>query len=255
MKIRALLIDDEPLARIRLKSLLLPYEADIEIVGEASSAEQAQERIAETHPDLIFCDIQLHNVNALDMLQQIEDEDFMIVFTTAYDEFALRSFEENVIDYLLKPIREERFEKTFEKIKNYFSPASTPENFSAENIAALLSKIESHDKSYQKRIQVRIGTRTLLINTDEIIRFKSEDKYTIVYTPAMQYIIDTPLIELEKRLDPQQFIRVHRAHLVAIDYIAEIQRTDVGKMHIILKDKARTSILVSRNFVKRIRDL
>ena len=106
-----------------------------------------------------------------------------------------------------------------------------------------------------QRVQVKIGNKIILVPIDEVIRFKSEDKYTVVYTLTNQYIIDTPLIELEVLLDPRQFVRVHRAHLLAADYIAEIQREEAGRLCVVLKDKYKTVVPVSRNFVKRVRSL
>ena len=251
---RTLIGDDEPLARMRMRSLLEVYPEDIEIIGEAGFYEDAVEKIKDLHPDLVFLDIQLADKNAFSLLKEVENENFMIVFTTAYDEYALKSFDEDVIDYLLKPISEERLEKTMKKIRNFFKTENTqlPADFSLQKLVNLVSK---SGEDYLERIQVKIGDRILLVNVDEIIRFKSEDKYTLIYTPSSQYIIDTPLIELEKRLDPKQFIRVHRANLVAIDYIAEIQRIEAGHLCIVLRDKARTVITVSRNFVKRVRNL
>lgn len=255
MKIRTLIVDDEPLARVRMNSMLAEYADDFDIVGEAGSASQAVEQIKALHPDLVFLDIQMPDKDAFEMLPEVADEDFAIVFTTAYDEYALKSFEFDVIDYLLKPIAEERLEKTVEKIRNYFpseSESSLPADFSLEKLASLMAK---NSKQYMQRVQVKLGNRTLLLSLDEVIRFKSEDKYTIVYTTNSQYVIDTPLVELEENLDPQQFVRVHRAHLVAIDYIAEIQKVDAGRISVVLRDKARTSITVSRNFVKSVRSL
>ena len=109
--------------------------------------------------------------------------------------------------------------------------------------------------SYLQRIQVKIGDRILLVNVDEIIRFQSEDKYTTIYTPTGQFVIDTPLVDLEKKLDPSMFVRIHRAHLVAIDYIAEIRKSDISRLVVVLRDKNRTQLLVSRNFVKTVRSL
>ena len=108
---------------------------------------------------------------------------------------------------------------------------------------------------YLQRLQVKIGDRILLVNVDEIIRFQSEEKYTTVYTLSGQHVIDTPLVDLEKKLDPRQFVRIHRAHLVAIDYIAEIRKTDMSRLSVVLRDKDRTQLLVSRNFVKKVRSL
>lgn len=254
MKVKTLIVDDEPLARMRMQSMLAKFDDDIEIVGEAGSAMEAVEQIKALHPDLVFLDIQMPDNDAFGMLHEVEDEDFAIVFTTAYDEYALRSFEFDVIDYLLKPIADDRLEKTIEKVRNYFpdEQPQLPADFSLEKLAKIMA---AGRKQYLQRIQVKIGDRILLVNVDEIVRFKSEDKYTVIYTTNSQYIIDTPLVDLEESLDPQQFVRVHRAHLVAIDYIAEIQRIEAGRICVVLRDKARTNIAVSRNFVKRVREL
>ncbi len=258
MKCKTLIVDDEQLARMRMRSLLERYPEDIEIVGEAETAAQAKEKIKELNPDLLFLDIQMPDQDAFEMLAGVE-ESFSIVFTTAFDDYALRSFDEDVIDYLLKPIEEERLEKTIEKIRAHclqnassLTVDSLPADFSWQSLKTAISQATAN---YLQRIQVKIGDRILLVNVDEIIRFKSEDKYTVIYTPTMQYIIDTPLIDLEKKLDPKQFVRVHRAHIVAIDYIAEMKRLDVGRLCIILRDKMKTQITVSRNFVKRVRSL
>ena len=198
MACKTLIIDDEPLARIRMRSLLETYPEDIEIVGEASSAMQAVEKIKELKPDLVFLDIQLPDKNAFEMLQEIQDEDFFVVFTTAYDNYALNSFEEDVVDYLLKPIAEERLQKTIEKIRA-LRPSVTQEPIGPfwEKLNQVLARFSNQ---YMQRIQVRIGEKIVLVPVDEIVRFKSEDKYTVIYTPTSQYVIDVPLIELEKKL-------------------------------------------------------
>ena len=257
MQARTLIIDDEPLARMRLRSLLEKYSDDLDVVDEAASGNQAISKINELAPDVVFLDIQMPDMDAFEVLKNV-DEDMMplIVFTTAHENFALRAFEENTVDYLLKPVDPERLESTMEKLRKRL-PAMVesqemPADFSWDKFRSLMA---SMNDLYLQRIQVKIGDRILLVNVDEIIRFHSEEKYTTVYTPTNQYIIDTPLVDLEKKLDPRQFVRVHRAHLVAIDYIAEIRKTDMSRLNVVLRDKDRTQILVSRNFVKSVRNL
>lgn len=257
MQARTLIIDDEPLARMRLRSLLEKYSDDLDVVDEAASGNQAISKINELAPDVVFLDIQMPDMDAFEVLKNV-DEDMMplIVFTTAHENFALRAFEENTVDYLLKPVDPERLESTMEKLRKRL-PAMVesqemPADFSWDKFRSLMA---SMNDQYLQRIQVKIGDRILLVNVDEIIRFHSEEKYTTVYTPTNQYIIDTPLVDLEKKLDPRQFVRVHRAHLVAIDYIAEIRKTDMSRLNVVLRDKDRTQILVSRNFVKCVRNL
>ena len=256
MKARTLIVDDEPLARVRMRSLLEKYSEDLEIIDEAGSGAQAISKINELTPDVVFLDIQMPDMDAFEVLKNV-DEDVMplIVFTTAYENFALRAYEENTVDYLLKPVDPERLEATMEKLRKRLPDIEAtnqmPADFSWEKFRSLMAMGDQ----YLQRIQVKIGDRILLVNVDEIIRFHSEEKYTTVYTPTNQYIIDTPLVDLEKKLDPRQFVRVHRAHLVAIDYIAEIRKSDMSRLNVVLRDKERTQILVSRNFVKSIRNL
>ena len=256
MQARTLIIDDEPLARMRIRSLLEKFSEDLEIIDEASSGSQAISKINELAPDVVFLDIQMPDMDAFEVLKNV-DEDIMplIVFTTAYENFALRAYEENTVDYLLKPVDPERLEKKIKKLRKRLPDIEAtnqmPADFSWEKFRSLMAMGDQ----YLQRVQVKIGDRILLVSVDEIIRFHSEEKYTTIYTPTNQYVIDTPLVDLEKKLDPRQFVRVHRAHLVAIDYIAEIRKTDSSRLNVILRDKDHTQILVSRNFVKTVRNL
>lgn len=256
MPCKVLVVDDEPLARMRIKSLLEPYASEFEVVGEAGSGAQTLEKIRELDPDVIFLDIQMPDMDAFEVLKNVGDDDMpLIVFTTAYENFALRAYEENTVDYLLKPVDPERLENTIEKLRrnlsNFSAQQQMPEDFSWEKFREMVNA----RGSYLQRVQVKIGDRILLVNVDEIIRFHSEEKYTTIYTASGQYIIDTPLVDLEKKLDPSQFVRIHRAHLVAIDYIAEIRKSDMSRLVVVLRDKNRTQLLVSRNFVKTVRSL
>ena len=255
MQCTALIVDDEPLARVRMRSLLAPYSSEIEIVGEASSGADAIEKIGQLLPDVVFLDIQLDDMDAFEALKSLEEDMPLIVFTTAYDNFALRAYEENTVDYRLKPVEPARLEKTVEKLRKRLDQVSEesqlPENFSWDAFRQMMGSANN----YLQRLQVKIGDRILLVNVDEIIRFQSEEKYTTVYTLSGQHVIDTPLVDLEKKLDPRQFVRIHRAHLVAIDYIAEIRKTDMSRLNVVLRDKDHTQLLVSRNFVKKVRSL
>ena len=251
----ALIADDEPLARVRMRSLLEAYSGEIEILGEASSGAQTIQKIHELDPDIVFLDIQMPDMDAFEVLKSLNEDDIpLIVFTTAYDNFALRAYEENVVDYLLKPIDPERLQATMAKLRKrvpHEEGQGVPADFSWDKFKELMSS----SGFYMQRLQVKQPDRILLVNMDVVIRFQSEEKYTTAYTTTSQYIIDQTLVELEKRLDPRQFVRVHRAHLVAIDYIAEIRKNDAGRLCVVLRDKNRTQITVSRNFVKTVKSL
>ena len=255
MQCSALVIDDEPLARKRMISLLEPYSSEIEILGEAGSGAQAIKMIHETLPDVVFLDIQMPDMDAFEVLHSLSANDVPLVsFTTAYDNFALKAFDENTVDYLLKPVDPDRLAVSIEKLRRQIPQVDdtrVPPGFSWEKLCNLVDM----SALYLQRLQVKVGDRIVFVNLDEVIRFHSEEKYTTVYTVNGQYVIDTPLVELEKKLDPRHFTRVHRSHIVAIDYIAECRKGDAGRMVMVLRDKAATQLIVSRSLVKKIRSL
>ncbi|WP_407458106.1 LytR/AlgR family response regulator transcription factor [Fibrobacter sp.] len=255
MQCSALVIDDEPLARKRMVSLLEPYSSEIEILGEAGSGAQAVKMIHEMLPDVVFLDIQMPDMDAFEVLHSLSADDVpLVVFTTAYDNFALKAFDENTVDYLLKPVDPERLAVAIEKLRRQIpqvDDTTVPPGFSWEKLCNLVDM----SALYLQRLQVKVGDRIVFVNLDEVIRFHSEEKYTTVYTVNGQYVIDTPLVELEKKLDPRHFTRVHRSHIVAIDYIAECRKGDAGRMIMVLRDKAATQLVVSRSLVKKIRSL
>ena len=255
MQCTALVIDDEPLARKRMISLLEPYSSEIEILGEAGSGAQAVKMIHETMPDVVFLDIQMPDMDAFEVLHSLQGDDVpLVIFTTAFDNFALKAFEENTVDYLLKPVAPERLAASIEKLRKAIPQVDAtpiPADLNWEKLRNLVDM----SGLYLQRLQVKVGDRIVFVNIDEVIRFHSEEKYTTVYTVNGQYVIDTTLVELEKKLDPKHFTRVHRSHLVAIDYIAECRKGDAGRMVMVLRDKAATQLVVSRSLVKKIRTL
>ena len=255
MQCSALVIDDEPLARKRMISLLEPYSSEIEILGEAGSGAQAIKMIHETLPDVVFLDIQMPDMDAFEVLHSLSANDVpLVIFTTAYDNFALKAFDENTVDYLLKPVDPDRLAVSIEKLRRQIpqvDDTTVPPGFSWEKLCNLVDM----SALYLQRLQVKVGDRIVFVNIDEVVRFHSEEKYTTVYTVNGSYVIDTPLVELEKKLDPRHFTRVHRSHIVAIDYIAECRKGDAGRMVMVLRDKAATQLIVSRSLVKKIRSL
>ena len=256
MRCSALIVDDEPLARRRLRTMLEEkYSPEIEILEEASSGQQAVERIKDFAPDVVFLDIQMPDMDAFEVLNNLEKDDVpLIIFTTAYDNFALRAFEENTVDYVLKPISPERLEIAVEKLRKYFPEAEDTPPETGLTWEKLKSLVDANT-SYLRRIQVRIGDRIVLVKLSDILRFHSEEKYTVIYTANNQFIINTPLVELEKRLDPHQFVRIHRSNMVSLDHVQEFRRTENGKMFAIMDDLNRTQLLVSRNLFKKIQEL
>lgn len=256
MSFSVLIVDDEPLARKRMRVLLEEFSSEIEILGEAGSGAAAIQQIRELMPDVVFLDIQMPDMDGFDVLHGLNKEEVpLVVFTTAYDNFAVKAFEEDTVDYLLKPVEQERLAAAIEKIRRRMptpeNEPALPQDFDWEKLRELVNR----NDAYIQRLQIKIGDRIVFLNLDEVIRFQSEEKYTTVYAIDGRYVIDTPLIELEKKLDPRNFVKVHRSHIVAIDYIAECRKTELGKMVMVLKDKNATQLQVSRSVIKKFRNL
>jgi two-component system LytT family response regulator len=255
---KVLIIDDEPLARVRMRKLLLACGKELEI-DEAESADKAFRKILENKPFAIFLDIQMPGKGGFELvedLSKIQAQDIpRIIFATAFDEYAIKAFEKNAIDYLLKPVEQDRLKQTVEKLFA-LENSKKRDNSSANLYEKLKSLIEDRDDSkYAQKLRVKIGDRTLLINISDIVRFESDEKYTTVYTNDNRYVIDTPIVDLESKLPPKLFLRVHRANLVAVDRITEIRRVFPGKISVVLNDSAKTIVPVGRSYADRVKEL
>lgn len=254
---KVLVVDDEPLARVRMRKLLQESGKELEI-DEADGADKALQKIIENKPFAMFLDIQMPGKNGFELLEDLhknlKENIPNIIFVTAFDEYAIKAFEKNAIDYLLKPVEQDRLLQTLEKLF-ILESQKNPEEKSDALYEKLKFLIDNAGDKYVQRLQIKIGDRTLLINTNDIIRFESDEKYTAVYTNDNRYIIDTPIIDLESKLDPKFFVRVHRAHLVSVSRISEIKRQFPGKLAVILNDNAKTIIPVGRNYTDRVREL
>ena len=182
MQCSALVIDDEPLARKRMMQLLEPFDSEIEVLGEAASGAQAVKMIHEMLPDVVFLDIQMPDMDAFEVLHSLSGDDVtLVIFTTAYDNFALKAFEENTVDYLLKPVDPDRLNVAIEKLRRMIpqvDDTTVPAGFSWEKLCNLVDM----SGLYLQRLQVKVGDRIVFVNIDEVIRFHSEEKYTTVYT-------------------------------------------------------------------------
>jgi two-component system LytT family response regulator len=240
MPITAVIVDDEKLARSRLKRLLARYES-IEIVGEARNGREALRLIEEHRPDVLFLDIKMPFLSGFEMLGKLETSPY-IIFTTAYDRYALQAFEENTIDYLLKPISDEKLDRAIDKLTRIFQQGS-PVHVDLEK---LLKSIRSRE-NIMKRFSVKLGERIFIIPDHEIVYFHSEDKYTFLNTTEKNYIVPFTLKELEARLDPECFIRVHRGSIVNIVHIGSIHKWFGGRL--LIKMKNGKEFTVSQNYV------
>lgn len=238
-----ILIDDEPLALQRLEKLLKPYGDTIDILAKASNGFDAIKAIDELQPDIIFLDIQMPELNGFDVLERIKHQPF-VIFSTAYDEYALRAFETNSIDYLLKPVTSSRLDKAIEKLKTL-----TGEKM--ESFQSQLSDLLLNIKSSPNRIQVRKGDKIKLIHPENIYFFSADEKYTRLNTYDESYLIDKSLSVLETELD-DPFVRVHRKAIINMNFIDEISKMFKGSYKVIMKDENKTELPVSRALKHRL---
>ena len=217
MKKSILIVDDEQMARERIKRFLASYTAYPLEIAEAENAPQALEMIKNKIYDVVFLDIQMPVMTGFDLLYQLEDRPFQIIFQTAYDEFAVKAFEVSACDYLLKPFNEERLISALNKA--LAAARSAP--LAKRGLESLEQQLEK-SKIYLNSVTSKNGTITKVLRIADIYAFKSEDHYTFAMTSHGEFIIDNSLSFLEKHLDPQAFIRTHRSHIVKADMIDRV---------------------------------
>lgn len=247
MKNRAVVVENEEHSRARLKRLLAGFPEDIEVVGEAADGPSAVEEIRTRRPDLVFLDIDLPGFNGFEVLRNL-DKQPAVIFTTAFDQHALDAFRTHAVDYLLKPIDATALARTFEKLRDMgFRKPELP--------LALQELLESSNSRYVTRLSCRVGDRIILLKLGEIMYFQADSKYTSVFTASNDYLIDTPLVELETKLNPKDFLRIHRSTLVNVSWIAEIQRSYDGKLKVVLRDAAATELWASRGYADNLKRL
>jgi two-component system LytT family response regulator len=254
---RALIVDDEPLARRRLRKLLSKHPA-IEIVGEAANGEAACELVDTLRPDLVFLDIQMPGLSGFDLLARLRLRPRpRIIFVTAHDEFAVKAFEEQALDYLLKPVEPERLARALRRLDD--APAPTPAA-DAPLTASLDARFDrlldaiSQTRSVTRRIPVRLGARIVLVDVGSAVFFRAEDKYTVLYTADAEHVIDRTIDELEQSLDPDQFLRIHRAAIVNVNFVRDLTSVDGGRFIVALTDARGSRLYASRRGARTLRD-
>ncbi len=241
-----ILIDDEKLAISRLKRLLAEYPDVVTIIGEAYNGIEGLTIIEEKKPDLVFLDIEMPGMNAFEMLAKLIHVP-MIVFATAYDAYAIRAFEENSIDYLLKPIEKERLEITIQKLRKN-QPV-----FDNRQFQKLMEQIRPQKEMVS--ISVKTGDRILLLRLEEVSHFEAEDKYTfLITTNDKKYLTDYTLTTLEEKL-PSYFLRISRSVIINSQLIKEIQKHFNGKYIVYLDDKSQSKLETGSKYADTIKNL
>ncbi|MET0634802.1 MAG: LytTR family transcriptional regulator DNA-binding domain-containing protein [Chitinophagaceae bacterium] len=242
-KWKTILIDDEQLARQRLKRLLSAYPG-IEIIGEAENGSAALEMINVLHPDLLFLDIEMPVLNGFEMLARLDLQP-RIVFTTAYDQYAIRAFEENSVDYLLKPVEAGRLEKTIAKLDS-LDQSSTP-----VAIEKLLSQIQRQTEL--RTLTVKTGDRIVLLKIADLSFAQADEKYVFLYTTdGKKYLTDYTITSLEEKL-PDVFVRIHRACIINSEQITEIRKGFNGVFNFIMNGFANQPVSSSRSYAELLK--
>lgn len=243
--ITCIIIDDEELARKRLKRLLEPFTL-FQVIAEAANGREGLELVDEFKPELIFLDIEMPLLNGFEMLSGLTHQP-KVIFTTAYDQYALKAFEENSIDYLLKPIEKERLEKSVRKLQ-----LNAAGSHDITTLKALFDQLKP--KKEVKTLTVRIGDKILLIKLEDIVHIEAEDKYIFLRTSdGNSHLTDFTLAGLEQKL-PGNFIRIHRGSIINTDKIKEIRKSFNGSLVFILQDKENTKVNSGRSYNESLRE-
>lgn len=252
---RAYLVDDEPLALRRLERLLRERDV-VEIAGACSDPLQAAGEIELLRPDVLFLDIQMPEVTGFELLSRLEVQP-LVIFTTAYDQYALRAFEVNSVDYLLKPIEEAQLDRALAKLQRMAGGESPRPDLQAllrDVRAALQTPAAPQSTASLDRIPSRTGERIHLVETARVTHFFAEDKLTFAATPEKNWVVDRTIAELEEKLDPRRFVRIHRSTIVNLAFVDELLTWFGGRMLIRLKDAKKTELPVSRDRLKELKE-
>lgn len=254
MTLQSVIVDDEELARARLRKLLDEHD-EVEVVEEAGSGGAAVQAIETHQPDLVFLDIEMPDFDGFEVLRRLTHKP-AVIFTTGYDRYAVKAFEAAGIDYLLKPIEPEQLARAVQKVPRVRA-AGSGDDFEKRVEALLRSwRIHPSPKTYLQRIAVRLGERILLVDVQDVTHFYAHDKYVFARTAAgKEYTLSQTITELEEQLDPQQFARVHRATIVNVRHVKEIQVWFGGKYRLVLADKEASQVVVSKNMAKKLKNV
>jgi two-component system LytT family response regulator len=252
--IKTLIVDDEPLARRTLRDLLRA-DPEIEIIGECSSGLAAINFISKQPPDLLFLDIQMPGMSGFEVLAKIEHGRIpAIVFVTAFDQYALKAFEVHALDYLLKPFTDERFRETLRQAKSHVELREL--NRLGQGLMALLKDQSGllegapRPKSFLSRFMIRSGSRVVFINASDVDWIAADNYYIKLHVGGKSHLLRISMNELEEKLDPKKFLRIHRSTIINFDRVKELHQNPNGEYIVVLK--TGTELKLSRSRRERL---
>ncbi|HXR99117.1 MAG TPA: LytTR family DNA-binding domain-containing protein [Pyrinomonadaceae bacterium] len=248
-KIRALIVDDEPLARRRIKSLLA-HDQSVEVIGECSDGYKAVTSISELNPDLVFLDVQMPAMDGFEVIKTISAEQMpTVIFVTAYDQYALKAFEVNALDYLLKPFDRRRFQKTLERAKAMIRGLKNG-NFNNQ-LLSLLDDLR-REQNIPDRFIIKSGGRVVFLRVEEIDWMSTVGNYVRLQVGRDSHLMRETMTGMESKLDPVSFMRIHRSTIVNLDRVKEVQPWAKGEYVVIMRDGTR--LIMSRRYRERLNE-
>jgi two-component system LytT family response regulator len=245
MKLRAYLVDDEPLALERLRRLL-ERTGRVEVTGSTTEPEQAVAALTADPPDVCFLDIQMPRLDGFEVLARLPSQP-IVIFTTAYDQYALKAFAVNSVDYLLKPIEPEALERALKKVERLRGAGQSGQADFQALLKQLRDSLRAAKPEYPERIASRLGDRLWFIDLAQVTHFYAQDKLTFAVSEGKAYSVDYTIAELENKLDPKKFLRIHRSTVVNVAWIKEVASLPGGALNVRLKDGRQTDLTVARD--------
>ncbi len=245
--VRVLIVDDEPLARSKIRRWL-QGSAEFHIVAECGNGYDALHVLKDETVDLLFLDVQMPEMNGLSMLRQLaEDQRPVVIFVTAYDQYAIEAFEFHALDYLLKPYDQERFEKALSHCKSYFQHQQQPQL--QEQLDLLLKSLEEPQR-FLERFVVKTAGRAFFVKVEQVDWIEAQGNYVSLHVNTEEHLIRDSLAKLESKLDPNQFVRIHRSTMVNINQIKELYPASHSDYFVMLR--SGKELLMSRNYRKKL---
>jgi two-component system, LytTR family, response regulator len=250
VKIRTLICDDEPLARERLRALLVRH-SDIQIIGECSNGADAIESIAEQRPDLVLLDVEMPQVDGFGVLEALDPKALpAVVFVSAHDQYAVRAFESHALDYILKPFDEARVDRALHRVRSQLAQAQGTRPIDP-GLVSLLEELR--DRRRSDRLVVKTGGRVIFLRTEDIDWIEASGNYVRLHVGGEAHLLRESMKNMERRLDPSTFVRIHRSAIVNVDRIRELEPWFHGEYIVILRDGTR--LTSSRVFSDRLNAL
>ncbi|HKF55988.1 MAG TPA: response regulator [Blastocatellia bacterium] len=250
-KIKTIIVDDEPLARDRLRSLLAGHR-DVDVVAECTSGRDAVAAITTEKPDLVFLDIQMPEMDGFEVLESIGNQDLpVIVFVTAYDAYAIKAFEVHAMDYLLKPFDRERFEVSLDRARAMIRQGRFGD-INRKLMSLLEAAKPAPQQSSVERLVLKSGGRVFFLRVEEIDWIEAAGNYVRLHAGKETHVMRESMNSLEQRLDPTRFIRIHRSTMINIERVKELRPLFHGDYEVTLQDGARVTL--SRSYRDRLSD-